>query len=60
MSIDKPAVVLKRFFWKFFKRILFTINKKTFEIISGCFIEQIQNIEKSKASAVEVVLGLRL
>jgi len=55
MSIDKPAVVLKRFFWKFFKRILFTINKKTFEIISGCFIEQIQNIEKSKASVVEVV-----
>jgi len=26
ISIDKPTVVLKRFFWKLFERILFTLR----------------------------------
>jgi len=53
MSIDKPTVVLKRFFWKFFERILFTLRHLQSFVVA--FIEQVQNIEKSKASVVEVV-----
>jgi len=54
MSIDKPTVVLKLFFWKFFMRILFTLKHLQSFVVA--FIEQIQNTEKSKASVVEVVL----
>jgi len=52
MSINKPAVVLKRFFG-FFERTLFTLRHLQSFVVA--FIEQVQNIEKSKASVVEVV-----
>jgi len=41
------------FFWKFFDRILFTLRYLQSFLVA--FIEQIQNIEESKASVVEVV-----
>ena len=53
MSIDKPTVVLKRFFWKFFDRILFTLRHLQSFVVA--FIEQVQNMEKSKVSVVEIV-----
>ena len=53
MHIDKPTVVLKRFFWKFFERILFTLRHLQLFVVA--FVEQVQNFEKSKASVVEVV-----
>jgi len=53
MYIDKPTVVLKRFFWKFFERILFTLRHLQLFVVA--FVEQVQNFEKSKASVVEVV-----
>ena len=49
----KPTVVLKRSFWKFFERILLTLRHLQSFVVP--FIEQVQNIEKSKASVVEVV-----
>ena len=54
MSIDKPTVVLKHFFWKFSERTPFKTLRhlKSFLV---AFNEQVQNIEKSKASFVEVV-----
>ena len=54
MSIDKPTVVVKCFFWKFSERILFNTLRhlQSFVVV---FIEQVQNIEESKASVVEVV-----
>ena len=50
MSIDKPVVVLKTFFWKLFGRTLWHLQS-----FVAVFIEQVQNIEKSKASFVDVV-----
>ena len=41
------------FFWKFFERYLFTLRHLQSFVVA--FIEQVQNIEKSKASLVEVV-----
>jgi len=41
------------FFWKFVERILFTLRQLQLFVVA--FIEQVQNIEKSKASVVEVV-----
>jgi len=41
------------FFWKFFERILSTLRQLQSFVFA--FIEQVQNIEKSKASVVEVV-----
>jgi len=38
------------YFWKFFERILFTLRHMQSFVVS--FIEQVQNIEKSKASVV--------
>ena len=52
MSMDKTAVVQKRFFL-IFERILFTLRHLQSFVVA--FIEQVQNIEKSKASIVEVV-----
>ena len=52
MSIDKPAVVLKRFLeilWANFVHI------KTFAVICGCFYWANSEYKKSKASVVEVV-----
>ena len=41
------------YFWKIFGRILFTLRHlQSFVVV---FIEQVQNIEKSKASVVEVI-----
>ena len=53
MSIDKPTFVLKRSFWKFFERILFTLRHLQSFVVA--FIEQVQIIEKSTASVFEVV-----
>jgi len=41
------------FFWKFFERILFTLRHLQSFVVA--FIEQVQNIEKSKESVIEVV-----
>jgi len=41
------------FFWIFFERVLFTLRYLQLFVVA--FIEQVQNIEKSKASVVEVV-----
>jgi len=41
------------FLWKFFERILFALRHLQSFVVD--FIEQVQNIEKSKASVVEVV-----
>jgi len=53
MSIVKPTVVLKRFFME----ILWanSVHIKTLQSFVCAFIEQVQNIEKSRASVVEVV-----
>ena len=53
LSIDKPTVILNVLFLKFFERILFTLRRLQSFVVA--FIEQVQNIEKSKASVVEVV-----
>jgi len=54
MSIDKPPVVLKRFFF-----LILGANSvqdiKTFAIILFAFHEQVANIKKSKHYFVEVV-----
>jgi len=52
MTIDKPTVVLNRFFWKFSERIRFNTSRHLSVV---AFIEQVQSTEKSKASIVEVV-----
>jgi len=49
MSIDKPAVVLKRFFVKYLSELR---HMQSFVV---AYIEQVLKIEKSKASIVEVV-----
>jgi len=54
MSIDRPTVVLKRFFWKFFQRTLFK-RLRYLQSFLVAFNEKVQNIEMSKASFVEVV-----
>ena len=54
MSIDKPTVVLKRFFWKFSERTLFN-TLRHLQLIVVVFNEQVLNTEKSKASFIEVV-----
>jgi len=54
MSIDRPTVVLKRFFWKFFQRTLFK-RLRHLQSFLVAFNEKAQNIEMSKASFVEVV-----
>ena len=54
MSIDKPTVVLNRFFGKFSERILYKTLRHMQSFVVA-FIEQVQNIEKLKASIVEVV-----
>jgi len=54
MSINKPTVVLKCFFWKFSERILFNTLRHLQSFVVA-FIEQLQNTEKSKASVVKVV-----
>jgi len=41
------------FFWKLFERILFRLRHLQSFVVA--FIEQVQNIEKSKASVVKVV-----
>jgi len=41
------------YFWKFFERILFTLRHLQSFLVA--FIEQVQNIQKSKASAFEFV-----
>jgi len=51
MSIEKPTVVLKRFFWKFSERTLL----RHLRLFLVAFNEKVQNVEKSKASFVEVV-----
>jgi len=48
-----PTAVLKRFFL-FFARTLFK-TLRHFQSFVVTFIEQVQNIEKTKASSVEVV-----
>ena len=55
ISIDKPTVVLKHFFWKFSERILFNLLRHLQSFVVA-FKEHVQNIEKSKASTAEVVL----
>jgi len=54
MSIDKPTVVLKCFFWKFSERTLFKILRHL-QLFLVAFNEQVRIIEKSKVSFVEVV-----
>ena len=55
-SIDKSTVVLKRFFWKYSQRTLFnTLRHLQVVITLFTLSEQVQNIEKSKASTVEVL-----
>jgi len=49
MSIDKPAVVLKRFFGNSLSEFGLT------HLSVVAFLEHVQSIEKSKASVVEVV-----
>jgi len=51
MSIHKPTVVLK-LFWKLSERTLFKILRHLQSFLFA-FNEQVQNIEKSKASFVE-------
>jgi len=53
MSIDKPTAVLKRFFLVFSERTLFKTFRHLQSFVSVCN-EQVQNIEKTKASTVEV------
>jgi len=51
MSIDKPTVVLKRVFGNYLNELCLR-HLQSFVV---AFNEQVQNIEKSKASFVEVV-----
>jgi len=48
MSIEKPTVVLKRFFGKFSERTLQTLRHLQLFLVA--FNEKVQNIEKSKAN----------
>jgi len=41
------------FFWKFFERTLFTLRHLQSFVVA--FVEQVQNMEKSKASIVDIV-----
>ena len=52
MSIKKPAVVLKRFFFKLSERTLLNTLRHLQSLVFA-FNEQVQSIEKSKASFVE-------
>jgi len=58
MSIDKPTVVQKRFFGNYRSELCFKTLKHllSFLIASN---EQVQNIEKSKASFVQVSIVFR-
>ena len=54
MSIDKPTFVLKRFLENSLSEFLFDTLRHLQSFVVA-FIDQVQNIEKSKASLVEVV-----
>jgi len=51
MSIDKPTVVLKRYFWN----SLSEPYLRQLQTSVAVFNEQVQNIEKTKPSIVEIV-----
>jgi len=52
MSIDKP--LFWNVFWKFSERILFNTLRHFLQSFVVAFNEQVQNIEMSKASIIEV------